>query len=345
MDHTARLDLPFIIGGQALKHITHNEALDRLDALVQPVVESTVLATPPTTPLPGEAYVVPAGAGGAWAGHGGELAAYQAGAWEFYDPARGWLVFDRDSGALKAFDGAAWTSIAAIGPGLEWLGINASADATNRLAVSAAATLLSHDGAGHQLKINKAEIGDTASVLFQTDWSGRAEMGLAGDDSWRLKVSTDGTGWTEALAVDAETVVVGGALLPAADNAQALGSSTARWSAVWAATGTLQTSDARLKTGIAPSDLGLDFICALKPVRFRWRDGAAPGIQYGLLAHEVAEAAAALGAPEFGGHVPADPASPKAAAALRYDAFIAPLIGAVQELARRVAALEDGITS
>ena len=65
MDHTSRLDLPFIMGGQALKHITHNEALQRLDALVQPVVESAAVTTPPTTPLPGEAYLVPAGASGA----------------------------------------------------------------------------------------------------------------------------------------------------------------------------------------------------------------------------------------------------------------------------------------
>ena len=47
MDHTARLSLPFIMPSQAQKHITHNEAIQVLDALVQPVVESRVLATPP----------------------------------------------------------------------------------------------------------------------------------------------------------------------------------------------------------------------------------------------------------------------------------------------------------
>ena len=65
MNDTARLSLPFIMAGQALKHITHNDALNRLDALVQPVVESSALATPPVSPLPGEAWVVPGGATGA----------------------------------------------------------------------------------------------------------------------------------------------------------------------------------------------------------------------------------------------------------------------------------------
>ena len=59
MDHTARLTLPFIMPSQAQKHITHNEAIQALDALVQPVVESRVVATPPATPLEGEAWIVP----------------------------------------------------------------------------------------------------------------------------------------------------------------------------------------------------------------------------------------------------------------------------------------------
>lgn len=113
MDNTARLALPFIVAGQALKHITHNEALGRLDALVQPVVEAATLAVPPASPLAGEAWLVPAGAGGAWAGHGREIAAWQDGAWRFFDPAPGWQVYDRQAGALKLFSGTDWVAIAA----------------------------------------------------------------------------------------------------------------------------------------------------------------------------------------------------------------------------------------
>lgn len=60
------------------------------------------------------------------------------------------------------------------------LGVNATADTTNRLSVPSPATLLNHEGAGHQLKINKAGITHTASLLYQTGFSRRAEMGLAG---------------------------------------------------------------------------------------------------------------------------------------------------------------------
>ncbi|WP_338721737.1 DUF2793 domain-containing protein [Devosia sp. XK-2] len=340
MDETARLSLPFIMPGQALKHITHNDALNRLDALVQPVVESAALTTPPATPLSGEAWIVPTGAGGAWAGHAQEIVAWQDNAWIFYDPAKGWQVFDRASEAVLVFSGSAWVSVASTGSGLWQLGVNTSADGTNRLAVASAATLLTHDGADHQLKINKAASGDTASLLFQSNWSGRAEMGLMGDDNWRIKVSADGATWTDAIAIDAgtDTVTIAGVLKPAADNAQTLGASGARWSAVWSATGTIQTSDERHKSGIAPSDLGLDFIRRLEPVRYAWKGGDERH-HYGLVAQRVAAIVADL-AIDFGGHVLADPQDPDSQQALRYDQFIAPLIKAVQELAERVEGLE-----
>jgi hypothetical protein len=340
MDETARLSLPFIMPGQALKHITHNDALNRLDALVQPVVESAALTTPPATPLSGEAWIVPSGAGGAWAGHAQEIAAWQDGAWIFYDPAKGWQVFDRASEAVLVFSDSAWVPVAAMGSGLPQLGVNTSADGTNRLAVASAATLLTHDGAGHQLKVNKATSGDTASVLFQSNWSGRAEMGLMGDDNWRIKISPDGATWTDAIAIDASTnaVSLAGALNPATDNAQSLGASDARWSAVWSATGTIQTSDRRHKTDIVPGDLGLDFIRRLEPVRYAWKGGDGRH-HYGLVAQQVAAIAADL-AIDFGGHVLAEPDNPDSQQALRYDQFIAPLIKAVQELAERVEGLE-----
>ena len=72
------------------------------------------------------------------------------------------------------------------------LGINATADATNRLAVSSPASLFNHEGAGHQVKVNKNAVTDTASFLFQTSFSGRTEIGLVGNDDFSFKVSPDG---------------------------------------------------------------------------------------------------------------------------------------------------------
>lgn len=91
------------------------------------------------------------------------------------------------------------------------LGVNATADTTNRLSVAAPATLLNHDGNGHQLKLNKAAASDTASLLYQTGFSGRAEMGTTGDDDFHFKVSADGSTWKDAIVIDRSS---GGVRLP-----------------------------------------------------------------------------------------------------------------------------------
>ena len=108
------------------------------------------------------------------------------------------------------FDGADWIDLCAAGePGaLERIGIGTTADDVNRLAVSSPAVLFTHAGRGVQAKLNKSAAGDTASVLFQAGWSGRAEMGLAGDDDFRLKVSADGSVWREAIVIDRATGAV-----------------------------------------------------------------------------------------------------------------------------------------
>jgi len=341
MDQTARLSLPFILAQQAQKHVTHNEALLALDALVQPVVASRSLTVPPTNVLSGEAYIVGAVPIGDWAGHANEIAVWRSGAWMFHDPAEGWQAYVADARELVVFQAGGWIVLAGNGAGgVPRLGINASADAINNLAVSAPATLLSHAGAGHQLKLNKAAAPQTASLLYQNAWTGHAEMGLTGDNHWHLKVSPDGLDWTEALVVDnaSGAITIGATIRPATDNAVALGGSGARWSAVWAATGTIATSDVRQKTDVEPSDLGLDFILALEPVRYRWKEGKR--IHYGLIAQQVRTALTGIGIADFGGYVKADPADEASEQGLRYAEFIAPLISAVQVLAARVEALE-----
>ncbi len=88
------------------------------------------------------------------------------------------------------------------------VGINATADTTNRLSLNSPASLFNHAGNGHQLKINKNTVGDTASLLFQTGFSGRAEFGTTGDDDFHVKVSPDGSTFHEAFVVDKDTGAV-----------------------------------------------------------------------------------------------------------------------------------------
>ena len=209
MDTTPNLSLPYIMAAQAQKHVTHNEAIRTLDAILQLAVLDRDLAAPPASPVDGNRYIVAASPTGAWTGQAGRIAAYQDGAWAFFTAREGWLAWIADENALAAFDGTAW--IAAAGGSVNptpLVGVNATADTTNRLSVAAPATLLNHAGAGHQLKINKAAAADTASLLYQDAFSGRAEMGLAGDDDFHVKVSADGTSWKEAVVVDRATGVV-----------------------------------------------------------------------------------------------------------------------------------------
>lgn len=205
-----RLALPYLQPAQAQKHVTVNTALGRLDALVQAVVADR-RTDPPEPVEAGAAHLVAAGGIAAFAGQDHALAVYDGVAWAFYAPQPGWRVHVRAEATDLVFDGTAW------GP-LPRLGIGAAPDAANPLSVAGPATLLSHVGAGHQLKINKAAAGDTASLLFQSGWSGRAEMGLAGSDGFEIKVSADGAAWTTGLRFDPATGHATGAAIQQAED-------------------------------------------------------------------------------------------------------------------------------
>ncbi len=203
MSNTPNIALPYIVAAQAQKHVTHNEAIRALDALVQLSVLDRDLAAPPVAPLDGARYIVAGSPTGAWAGQTGRIAAWQDGAWMFYPPRDGWVAWVADESKLCAWNGTAW--VVAGGSGVNpvaLVGVNTTADSTNRLAVAAANSLFSHDGTDHRLKINKAAAANTASIVYQDAFSGRAEFGLTGDDDFHLKVSADGAVWKDAMLID-----------------------------------------------------------------------------------------------------------------------------------------------
>lgn len=204
MDTTDNLLLPYIMPSQAQKHVTHNEALRMLDALVQPAVAG-IVDTPPAEPEPGLRVIVGEAPAGAFSGKALQLAQWSDGGWLFHAPQAGWVAYDLSLEKLLVFDGAAWEPVVGDLTEVEMLGVGTEADEDNRLAVASANTLLNHDGSDHRLKINKASAGDTASLLYQSGYSGRAEMGLAGNDDFSIKVSADGLAWREAMRIEAAT--------------------------------------------------------------------------------------------------------------------------------------------
>jgi hypothetical protein len=151
--------------------------------------------------------------------------------------------------------------------------------------------------------------------------------------------------------------------LPGADGGYSLGNPSWRWSAVYAVTGTIQTSDQRLKTDIEPCDLGLSFIDALKPRRHKWIVGsldridlgleepsfaprAGERIHYGFIAQEVKAVLDQVGLGDrYAGWVLADPTDPESQQGLNYAYLIAPLTRALQDLHAKHQALERTVSA
>ena len=92
--------------------------------------------------------------------------------------------------------------VAAIGIG------GATADATNRVSANTPAVLFNRETDDIQVKLNKEAAGDTASFLYQTGFSGRAEIGLVGDDNFQFKTSPDGSAFTTGIQIAASDAAV-----------------------------------------------------------------------------------------------------------------------------------------
>ena len=269
MTDTARLGLPLLAAAQAQKHVTHNEALLLLDALVQGAVLDKDLAAPPASPAEGARYLVAAAPTGAWAGRAGAIAIRQDGTWTFATPQAGFVVYVADEATLYLHDGTAWAPLAATISRLQnlsRLGIGTEADAGNPLSAKLNAALWTAKAVGEggsgdlRYTLNKEGAGHVLSLLFQSGYSGRLELGLIGSDSPSLKVSADGTTWRDALTIDGATGRVslasapsaGGSYLFGTDNTFAFGSPSSRATTVYAASGLVSTSDARAKTAVEP---------------------------------------------------------------------------------------------
>ena len=153
-------------------------------------------------------------------------------------------------------------------------------------------------------------------------------------------VLSDGDG-TPRLISDTNGNFYGGS-----DNAYSCGNSSHRWTAVWAVNGSIQTSDEREKTDIVDSPLGLDFICKVRPVAYKFKVGknqisfdedgnqvvtpiAGTRQHFGVLAQQVKQS---LGDVDFGGWILTDLNNQESAQGVRYDEFVSPLIKAIQEL-------------
>ncbi|MBU3031303.1 DUF2793 domain-containing protein [Paracoccus marinaquae] len=107
---TMRLAMPLLQPAQAQKHVTVNEALMRLDGLVNLVLQSVTTAQPPDAVIDGQCWGVPGTAAGDWSGQGGRIAIGANGGWVFLPPGAGMRAFIADQGVGAVHDGSGWVA-------------------------------------------------------------------------------------------------------------------------------------------------------------------------------------------------------------------------------------------
>jgi hypothetical protein len=193
MSNSSNLALPFLQQAQAQKHITVNESLLRLDALVQLAVVSAALNTEPSTPDDGALYILPAGkTGAAWdAMANGALAYYRDGVWEEITPKSGWRAFVRDAPQFYAYDGASWRAEAALASA--WRVLAASAVAVSHTGDTDETALASIDLPG-------GAMGPNGALRVSTQW-GYTNSANSKTKRYRL----GGLGGSTIMAITANT--------------------------------------------------------------------------------------------------------------------------------------------
>ncbi|WP_017931911.1 DUF2793 domain-containing protein [Robiginitomaculum antarcticum] len=205
---TEKFQLPYMAPSQASKHITHNEALQRLDTGLYLAVSDFATTQIPIEPDDGLAIIIGETPDPHLTQRAGQIAVFQDGTWVWFTPAPGWVIWSLSEARLRVFDGLNWVfgdHGAPVLDELPQLGLNATASEAQRLAISSETTLFNHDGTDHRLNINRATAGDTASLVLQTGFTGQAEIGLSGSEGLAVKTNMDGSEWTTRLSCPDDT--------------------------------------------------------------------------------------------------------------------------------------------
>jgi hypothetical protein len=110
-DTSTHLGLPYLLAAQAQKHVTHNEALRLLDAMVQLSVLDRTRTTPPASPADGDRHLVASGAAELWAGWDLNVTLWVDGVWLRLVPRPGWLVWIAAEQVFLVWNGTVWEPV------------------------------------------------------------------------------------------------------------------------------------------------------------------------------------------------------------------------------------------
>ena len=231
--------------------------------------------------------------------------------------------------------------------------------------------------AGSNIQIYKRS--DTLS--FAMEDSIAAGSAITWKDHYKMTVSGGGTHtWYNTASGSGVMSVTGNtdyaylrrSWLAWTDNNYDLGHASNRWDDIFATNSTINTSDENQKKDIADSDLGTDFIKALKPKKFKFKDGTRQ--HYGLIAQDVEKllSDSSIDTKDFAGFIKTPTYKPKIVDVLdredkkideyeeigeetdenfkeyryglRLNEFIAPMIKMLQEQQAKIETLESEVT-
>ena len=111
---TSRWNLPLLMQGQAQKEISHNEALQAIDCVLQLAVVTRGLGRPPVEAAAGTSFIVGPAPTGDWTGCIGMVATYDGHGWILTMPRNGCLAWVCDEAVLTVFHDNSWHTLGAV---------------------------------------------------------------------------------------------------------------------------------------------------------------------------------------------------------------------------------------
>ncbi|MDE3016916.1 MAG: DUF2793 domain-containing protein [Pseudomonadota bacterium] len=107
MTTTTHLGITLVEQSQAQKEVTVNEALTRIDAVLNSGAKSRTTDTPPASPASGDLYIVGSAPTGAWTGQAGQIVYYDQ-LWQFIVPGAGMTLWVDDESLGYTYNGTSW---------------------------------------------------------------------------------------------------------------------------------------------------------------------------------------------------------------------------------------------